>query len=154
MPTVQQRTRENAFAVSYRADTAPAVEVRRATTPGRTYAPAPTPSRPVPGSRSQPRQRVQTAWLLLMVCAAFASVIVGLAYLYGYALVTKEGYRRAQLKSELRQEREMAQQLKQEQALTHTPLHIEQQAHAIGMKPASEQQMVTVGQTIEPKRAL
>ncbi len=144
MPTVQQRTEQNAFAVSYRVGAPPAPGTYCAPGLPRAHPPTTTPARPVPAARPKSRQQMQTAWLLVMVCAAFASVVVGLAYIYGYALVTKEGYRRAQLKSALRQEREMAQQLKQELALTHTPLIIDRKARSIGMVRANDQQTVTV----------
>jgi hypothetical protein len=84
--------------------------------------------------------------MFLMVFAAFAAFLVGMAYIYGYALVTKEGYRRAHLKTMLRQEREMAQQYKQQLALTHTPMFIEKQAHSLGMMRPDDKQTLTVGE--------
>ncbi|HZO91040.1 MAG TPA: hypothetical protein VFB38_22130 [Chthonomonadaceae bacterium] len=146
MPTAQQHTRPNAFAPS-------GANTRSITTgysaytghTGRRQAPATAPARPAPRTGVSVRPRMQTTWLILMVLTAFAFVVVGLAYLYGYALVTKEGYRRAQLKSMLRRERELAQQWKQQLALTHTPMQIEQRARALGMVHANDQEAITVG---------
>jgi hypothetical protein len=77
---------------------------------------------------------------------------MGLAYLYGHALVTKEGYRRVQIGAMLRQQRELAQQWKHRQALIQSPREIEQKAQTLGMALADEQGTVTVGQTDEQER--
>src|SRR5207248_3045427 len=55
------------------------------------------------------RRRVNVAWSALIVFAAILVLIAGMTYLSGYARLTHEGYRRAQLKNLLRQERDVAQ---------------------------------------------
>ena len=146
MPTAQRETGQNAFSRPYATGTRPLTGVPRASTAARVYTPAPAPAQSVPVSRPRARRPEQTAWMLLMVFAAFATVIIGLAYIYGYALVTKEGYRRARLKTMLRQEREMAQQWKQQLALTHTPTLIEHKARLNGMVRPDEKWTLTVGE--------
>ena len=112
--------------------------------------PAPAPparSQPVPAPRPRPRHAIQLFWLFALVLLAMLVVSAGMMYLSGHAQVTQEGYRRTKLMGMLKQAREKQQQTKQMRALVYTPAHIEQKARALGMVPAEEKQMVTVGET-------
>lgn len=95
----------------------------------------------------QTRQRGQNAAMLMMVITAAVIVTMGLAYLSGYARLTQEGYQRAKLKGMLRQQREMAQQWRQRQALMTSPVTIEQKAVRIGMVPCNDQKTITVSRS-------
>lgn len=79
------------------------------------------------------RLRSQIATVGLLLACASGLCLMGLAYLYGHALVTKEGYRRVQVGAMLRQQRELAQQWKHRQALIQSPREIEQKAQTLGM---------------------
>ncbi len=95
-------------------------------------------------SAVQSRQRGQNMAMIMMVVTAAVIVTIGLAYLSGYARLTQEGYHRAKLKGMLRQERELAQQWRQRQALITAPASIEQKAITIGMVRCDDRKTVTV----------
>jgi hypothetical protein len=99
------------------------------------------------------RLRAQIATVGLLLACATGLCCMGLAYLYGHALVTQEGYRHVHIGAMLRQQRELAQQLRQGQALIQSPRVIEQKAQALGMALADEQGTVTVGQADEQRTA-
>lgn len=99
---------------------------------------------PKPSARLRPR--IQTAWIGLILIVSTMTFAGGMAYLYGHALVTREGYRKAELRQELRREREVAQQWKHRQALMQTPGLIEAKARELGMVPAADSALITIGE--------
>lgn len=110
------------------------------------YAVVPQIRTPAPRTRPARRTQAQTVWFVFMVVAAFWCVVTGLVFLSGHAQVTREGYRRAQLRTALRRERDLAQQWRQRDAYARTPLSIEQKARDLGMIRADDRFTVTVGQ--------
>ena len=135
------RAPANAFATP--ALTAPRPQRTPAQRPSRAPAPAVVPA-------SRPRQREQTARMFLMIFMAAITVLCGVAYLWGQASLTREGYRHSQLQKMLMRERDMAQQWKHEQAALSTQAVIEQKAQEQGMVRASEGDIITAGVVSAP----
>ena len=139
MPTASQQRETTAFranAASYAANPRQAA-VRQ---PLRTQ-PAPQPaSRPL----AKPRQKAQTRNIAFLMLMAFLLLVMGFAYLTCCAQVTREGYRRVQLREALKRERAMAQQWKQAEALQNNPAEIGKRARALGMTRPNEQDTVVL----------
>jgi hypothetical protein len=79
-----------------------------------------------------------------MTLAATVTVVLGLAYLSGYAQVAHEGYRRARLRDALRRERDLSEQWEQRRTLHNTSAYIEHRARALGMVRADDKLTVTI----------
>jgi hypothetical protein len=92
----------------------------------------------------KPRQQVQMAWIGLILVTSLIGGALGLAYLSACASVTREGHRKASLKSMLRQEREKAQNLRELRGQVMTPAAIERIAKERGMIRADDQQATTI----------
>lgn len=108
---------------------------------------APQPARetaPTPVKAVKPRQQVQMAWIMLILAASIAGGTLGMAYLSACASVTREGYRKAKLKTILRQEREKAQYWRELRGQVMTPALIEHRAKVQGMIRADENSAITL----------
>jgi hypothetical protein len=108
--------------------------------------PATQPQQEAPSAAKavRPRHQVQAAWITLILVAAIGSVTLGLAYLSACASVTREGYRKARLKTMLRQEREKAQYWRELRGQVMTPASIEQRAKVHGLLRADEKNTVSL----------
>ena len=142
MSTLSRQSVNATFRAETYASGAAALPNRRLVSP----APAlPPHERPVPSPR--PRRAAQMPWLVALVIIAAFVVGAGMVYLSGHAQVTAEGYRHNRLMGMLKQAREKQKQSQQLKALAYTQSHIEHKARALGMVPADEKQIVTVGET-------
>jgi hypothetical protein len=88
--------------------------------------------------------------MLLMIFAAAVVVLCGVAYLWGQAGLTYEGYRHSRLQKMLLQERAMEQQWRHEQAAQSAPLSIEQKAKEQGMVKTADSDVITAGAPLPP----
>ena len=116
----------------------------RSPVPQRDSAPEAASRRVASAPLARPRINVQVATIGVMLLAALLVVLVGLVYLYGYARLAREAYRRVHLREELRHERAMAQWWKERQATITTPGYIEQRAQALNMGLADNRQTFTL----------
>jgi hypothetical protein len=98
---------------------------------------------PAPASAS--RQREQTYRMFLMVIAAGIAVLCGVAYLWGQASLTNEGYRHSKIQKMLLQERATEQIWRHEQAALSTQAIIERKAQEQGMIKVSTSEAITPG---------
>ena len=144
MPTAQPQIRSTAFRAPSGAAHAVAARPQRAPVPQRGSAPEVAPRRVASAPLARPRLNVQVATIGVMVLAALLVVLVGLVYLYGYARLAREAYRRVHLREELRHERAMAQWWKERQAAISTPGYIEQRAQAMNMNLVDDRQTFTL----------
>jgi|SRR5579884_1596818 len=144
MPTAQRQLRSTAFRAPSGAALQVAPRPHRSRVPQRDSAPEAAPRRAASAPLARPRVNVQVATIGMMLLAAFLVVAVGLVYLYGYARLAREAYRRVHLREELRHERAMAQWWKERQAAISTPGYIEQRAQALNMDLADDRQTFTL----------
>ncbi len=139
MPTLERQSVGTAFHAGSRAtNSIPLLAPSPAVLP---TAPAP----PQPAS-ARPRHSAQNRALYLLVIMALLTVSTGMIYLSGYAQMTREKYRSIKLQGLLKQERDMQHRLQQRQAIECSPASIENKARALGMIPADDKQVITVGQ--------
>ena len=144
MPTAPYPTEQTAFRATPQASSPPPYGSGAARGVARASVSAPKRPAPTPQPVAPPRRRAQSGLLLFMVFGALIVLGAGLAYLSGYAQVTKEGYRRVALKAQLRREKELAQQWRQMEAVVSAPGQIEHQARALGMTRASDKEAIVV----------
>ena len=139
MPTLERQTASVAFRMEDRAASVfPLPAPPTAPLPSAPVKTQPAPARPRPGSQNRA--------LYLLVMMALLTVSGGMIYLSGYAQMTRENYRHVKLQRVLKQERDMQHRLQQRQAIECSPASIESKARALGMIPADDKQVITVGQ--------
>jgi uncharacterized protein HemX len=115
--------------------------------------PARRPTLPIPAApeKIQPapilRQRMQTILMLFLVFMALIVVSGGLVYLSGYAQMQREKYRQIKMQRALKQAKEIQQRWQHKKSVMVTASSIAAQAAKLGMVPADDKKMVTVGET-------
>ncbi|HLV80840.1 MAG TPA: hypothetical protein VKT32_11190 [Chthonomonadaceae bacterium] len=144
MPTAQRQIRANVLHSASGAALRAGAQPYRAPLPQRGSAPEVAPRRATSAPLARPRLNLQVATIGVMLLAALLVVLVGLVYLYGYARLAREAYRRVHLREELRHERAMAQWWKERQAAISTPGYIEQRAQTLNMNLADDRQTFTL----------
>jgi hypothetical protein len=140
MPPAPRESRETVFRVTgtYSGGGAQATAVRHLPKQPQRETP------PTPVKSIKPRQQIQMAWIGLILVISLIGGALGLAYLSACANVTREGHRKASLKSMLRQEREKAQFWREMRGQVMTPAAIELRAKGQGMIRAEEAKAITI----------
>lgn len=82
--------------------------------------------------------RIQTRVLALMLLCAAVVTCAGIAYLSGYASLTREAYGRAYLRKKLNQEIYLSKWWSNREAVASAPAIVEQRASQLGMQPADD----------------
>lgn len=92
----------------------------------------------------RPKHVPQTAQMIAMSFCAVVVVSLGMLYLGCCAHVAHEQYLRARLQGQLRGEREIAERLRQQQAVAATTETVEKSAQQIGMVAGDESTTISL----------
>ena len=90
------------------------------------------------------REQVQNLRIVFSLVIALGVLLAGMCYLFGYALITKESFRQAQLHKQLKDSHEKNHSLREELARAQTPKEIEIQAKRYNMVRVSDQNTITL----------